>query len=257
MRCLLTRVLPRRTKTKSQLARPTGVVARGGAIARETRTAVTVNTASGHGATAIAKDAGLTIWRGRPKRCLLTRVLPRRTKTMCQLARPTGVVARGVAIAWETGTAVSVNAATTSGHGASAIAKDARLTIWRERPKRRNQRSPEPRAIRTGRHQLQMRQRQRPRALAGTMMEPHDAHHHHVPMPIAIVCCCSKFYQRKLFSGGIAAGEHSAAATEHREEVLLLRCRRRRARSRNRGSRALLLLQYSSTELGACGCCRA
>ena len=130
MRCLLTRVLLRRTKTKSQLARPTGVVARGVAIARETRTAVTVNTASGHGATAIAKDAGLTIWRGRPKRCLLTRVLPRRTKTMCQLARPTGVVARGVAIAWETGTAFSVTAATTSGHGASASAKDARLTIW-------------------------------------------------------------------------------------------------------------------------------
>ena len=143
---------------------------------------------------------------------------------MCQLARPTGVVARGVAIAWETGTAVSVKAATTSGHGASAIAKDARLTIWRERPKRRNQRSPEPRAIRTGRHQLQMR---------------HP------------VCCCSKCYQRKLFAGGIAAGEHSAAATEHREEVLLLRCRRRRARSRNRGSRALLLLQYSAGGMSA------
>ena len=63
MRCLLTRVLPRRTTTKNQLARPTGVVVRGAAIARETRTAVTVNAATGHGATAIAKDAGLMIWR--------------------------------------------------------------------------------------------------------------------------------------------------------------------------------------------------
>ena len=43
---------------------------------------------------------------------------------------------RGVAIARETGTAVTVNAATTSGHGATAIAKDAGLTIWRGRPKR-------------------------------------------------------------------------------------------------------------------------
>ena len=64
---------------------------------------------------------------------------------------------RGGAIARETGTAVTVNAATTSGHGATAIAKDAGLTIWRGRPKRRNHRSPEPRAIRTGRHQLEMR----------------------------------------------------------------------------------------------------
>ena len=61
---------------KSQLARPTGVVARGGAIARETGTAVTVKAAitSGHGATAIVKDAGLAIWRGRPK---LPQTMPR------------------------------------------------------------------------------------------------------------------------------------------------------------------------------------
>ena len=43
------------------------------------------------------------------------------------------------------------------GMGATAIAKDAGLTIWRGRPKRRNQRSPEPRAIRPGRHHLEMR----------------------------------------------------------------------------------------------------
>ena len=87
---------------------------------------------------------------------------------------------RGVAIARETGTAVTVNAATTSGHGATAIAKDARLMIWRGRPKRRNQRSPEPRAIRTGRHQLEMRlpEATPARVLAGAMMEPHDAQDH-------------------------------------------------------------------------------
>jgi len=66
-RYLLTLVLPRRTKTKSQLARPTGVAARGGAVARETGAAVTVNAAitGGQCASAIVKDAGLTIWRGR------------------------------------------------------------------------------------------------------------------------------------------------------------------------------------------------
>ena len=88
----------------------------------------------------------------RTLRCLLTRVLPRRTKTKSQLARPTGVVARGVAIARETGTAVTVNAAITGGQCASAIVKDAELTIWHGRPKLGNQRSPEPRATRTGRH---------------------------------------------------------------------------------------------------------
>ena len=83
-RCLLTRVLPRRTTTKSQLARPTGVVARGGAIARETGTAVTVNAAitSGHGATAIVKDAGLTIWRGGPK---LPQTMPRERPWQAQV----------------------------------------------------------------------------------------------------------------------------------------------------------------------------
>ena len=74
---------------------------------------------------------------------------------------------RGFAIARETGAAVTVNAATTSGHGATAIAKDARLMIWRGRPKRRNQRSPEPRAIRTGRHQLEMRLPEAPPASSG------------------------------------------------------------------------------------------
>ena len=110
-------------------------------------------------------------------RCLLTRVLPMRTTTKSQLARPTGVVARGVAIARETRTAVTVNAAT--GHGATAIAKDAGLMIWRGRLQRRNQSSPEPRAIRTGRHQLWMRlpEATPARVLAGAMIEPHDAQH--------------------------------------------------------------------------------
>ena len=89
-----------------------------------------------------------------------------------QLARPTGVVVRGVAIARETRTALTVNAAT--GHGATAIAKDAGLMIWRGRLKRRNQSSPEPRAIRTGRHQLWMRlpEATLARVLAGAMIEP-------------------------------------------------------------------------------------
>ena len=105
-------------------------------------------------------------------RCLLTQVLPGRTKTKSQLGKPTGVVARGVAIARETRAAVTVNAAT--GHGATAIAKDAGLTIWRGRPKRGNQSSPEPRAIRTGRHQLEMRlpEATLARVLAGAMIEP-------------------------------------------------------------------------------------
>ena len=81
---------------------------------------------------------------------------------------------RWVAIARETGTAVTVNAATTSGHGATAIAKDAGLMIWRGRLQRRNQSSPEPRAIRTGRHQLWMRLPEATPAqiLAGAMIEP-------------------------------------------------------------------------------------
>ena len=48
----------------------------GGSVARETGAALTVKVAitSGHGATAIVKDAGLTIWRGRPK---LPQTMPR------------------------------------------------------------------------------------------------------------------------------------------------------------------------------------